>query len=189
MIAYLGLGSNRFPRKQWISEAIERLKTQTGIELLRIASLYRTPALVESVVSRDEPDPSNIPDFLNTVAEVETSLEADDLLKTIQQIEKEFGRSRATEGTPKTATGKKPFLSRNIDIDILFYGDCVIDSEQLKVPHPDAHFRSFVLLPMRELNPGFAHPKLGKTVEQLCREKMQPVSINLQLGEETEDSL
>lgn len=98
-------------------------------------------------------------DFLNAVIEVTTSLSAKKLLKSILNIEKSLGRERNAG-----ATG---YEDRPIDIDILFYGERVLDTEKLKVPHPLLQERLFVLKPLADLAPQRMHPVLGKTVSEL----------------------
>ena len=97
-----------------------------------------------------------MPDFVNTVFEVSTLLNPEILLFTLEEIEKEMGR-----------TGKGDWQPRVIDLDILFYGNEVYESKKLKLPHPEIERRMFVLKPMCDLAPEFVHPILKKKMEVL----------------------
>jgi 2-amino-4-hydroxy-6-hydroxymethyldihydropteridine diphosphokinase len=96
------------------------------------------------------------PDFLNLVCEVETGLEPEALLQTCQKIEAQMGRVQ-----------KEPKGPRNIDIDILFYGQRIVKLPFLKIPHPALHQRNFVLIPLEEIDPEFKDPVTGKIVHEL----------------------
>ncbi len=97
-------------------------------------------------------------DFLNQVWIIDTPLTAHELLDVTQGIERRLGRTEKSDGT---------YRSRTMDIDILFYGDAIVDTPRLKIPHPLLHKRDFVLTPLREAAPGWVHPVLGKKVEEL----------------------
>lgn len=145
---FIGLGSNLGDRKKNIEEAIEKLKSY-GLKILKISSIIET----EPYGYREQNK------FLNAVCLVETDLDPYSLLDLLLRIEKEMGRVRTIKWGP-----------RNIDLDIIFYDDLVIDSETLKIPHPDAHNRSFVMGPMAEIDPDFIHPVLKKTVREILAE-------------------
>lgn len=106
--------------------------------------------------------------FFNQAMEVSTDLSAEEVLDRIQQIEEELGRNRAAEQIEKASTGKR-YLSRTIDIDILFYGSEVIDTERLQVPHPLLAEREFALVPLAEIMRSFCHPVTGQTVGELLQ--------------------
>lgn len=120
--------------------------------------------------------------FLNQVLVLDTPLEPEQLLDCCQQIEKEGGRVRPQSQTPvlQNAEGQsdadeptpplRQYSSRSLDIDILFYGDRVIDTPRLQIPHPLLHRRGFVLRPLAEVLPDFVHPILHKMVSQLLDE-------------------
>ena len=100
--------------------------------------------------------------FLNRVIVVETELAPDDLLQQLLDIERELGRVRHPE-----ALG---YTSRTADLDLLYYGDCIINTERLTVPHPRLHLRRFALVPMCEVAPEWVHPVLGMTQEELLQQ-------------------
>lgn len=97
--------------------------------------------------------------FLNELLVVETELEPDVLMDTLLNIEKVLGRVRHPE--------HKGYASRTVDLDILYYGDRILQTAKVTVPHPRLHLRRFVLVPLCELVPDFLHPVLQKSQEQL----------------------
>ena len=155
---YLGLGSNLGCRSANLEQALQHIKrfpqTWTGAahpslfaKVIRASSLYET-------------QPWGYLDqgpFLNQVLEVATNISPQLLLAEIKATEQSLGREPGIRYGP-----------RLIDIDILFYGDQVIDSPDLTVPHPRLHLRSFVLVPLAELAPGLVHPILDVRVDDLC---------------------
>jgi 2-amino-4-hydroxy-6-hydroxymethyldihydropteridine diphosphokinase len=168
-LVYIGIGSNEGNRVGAIQQALEALdKSVPNSRVKRVSSLYETPALVEGTSKENLPG-----DFLNCVAEVQSDLSPQDLLKALLQVEKEIGRDR-----PGPPGGEKIFHSRMIDLDLLFYDGVVVQTESLTVPHPRAHERSFVMIPMRELSPDYVHPVLVKTVAALCEEDLRPQEIH-----------
>ncbi len=141
---YLGLGSNLGNRARNIYAALRRLRAHVRLE--QISSLYET----EPVGITDQPW------FLNLVCAGVTDLAAEDLLHAAKGIERELGRREGVRFGP-----------RIIDIDILFYDDQVLATEQLELPHPRLHKRGFVLVPLGELAPNLVHPVLKNTVREL----------------------
>ena len=142
---YLSLGSNLGDREAHLRKALEKLH-QKGIFLVRKSSLYET-------------EPVDVPDqpvFLNLVCQVKTPLEPESLLAACQDIESEMGRLR------KAVRG-----ARNIDIDILFYGQRIVEKPFLKIPHPAWRQRNFVLIPLAEIAPDFRDPVSDQTVHAL----------------------
>ena len=104
--------------------------------------------------------------FLNQVLIFETALEPEHVLDICQQIERELGRNRAAEAVEKASSGAA-YSSRPIDIDIIFYGDEVIDDERLTVPHPLLAEREFALQPLAEIMRRHRHPVTGVTVGEM----------------------
>ena len=143
--AYLLLGSNLGDSKKYISDAVDFIRTEIGI-VKKTSSLYQTASWGKT----DQPD------FINQVIEVETILNPEQLLKNILVIEKKLGRERLEK-----------WGSRTIDIDLLFYGDQIIQDLNLTVPHPFLHERKFTLMPLVELDPDLVHPVFKATVKQL----------------------
>ena len=144
----LGLGSNMGDRVNHLREAITSLHRRQ-ITARRTASLYLT-----------EPrDYTDQPWFINTVAEVITNLDAQELLECCLLVEREAGRIRDQSGGP-----------RPIDIDILFYGDQQIRGASLIVPHPRYADRRFVLVPLAELVPDFRDPISRVAIQQLLKQ-------------------
>jgi 2-amino-4-hydroxy-6-hydroxymethyldihydropteridine diphosphokinase len=146
--AYLSLGSNIGDREAQLATAIESLQ-ELGIRVVRRSSIYET----------EPQDFAGQPWFLNMVLEVETDYAPALLLSRIQQIEKQMGRQREIPKGPRT-----------VDIDILFYGDAVIESAEMQIPHPRLTQRRFVLEPLAELAPDLRHPVLGKRIGELLPE-------------------
>lgn len=107
--------------------------------------------------------------FLNQVLVLETGYSPPEVLDRIQGIEKELGRVR-TDGPVRTGDGGRTYLSRTMDIDIIFYDDIIMNSERLTIPHPLMARRRFVLEPLAETVPGYTHPVLGKKVAELLEE-------------------
>lgn len=145
---FVGVGSNLGDREFLIRKAIEQLRDLPRTVVVRVSSLYDTDPVGEA----DQPA------FLNAVACLETSLEPRDLLWQMLLIEARMGRVR------KQRWGPRP-----IDLDLLFYGKRIIDEPDLTVPHPEAHRRAFVLVPLAEIEPAFVHPGLGESVRALLR--------------------
>ena len=143
--AYLSLGTNIGDRAAHLRGAIERMNA-AGIRVVRESSIFET----EPLGFEEQPW------FLNMAVEVETALTAEELLKRTQQIEREMGRERRVPKGP-----------RIIDIDILFFGDSVIQTLALEIPHPGMTHRRFVLEPLAEIAPDFRHPLLEKTVSEM----------------------
>jgi 2-amino-4-hydroxy-6-hydroxymethyldihydropteridine diphosphokinase len=143
-IVYLSLGSNLGDRAANLGSALEQV-TAAG-RLLAASALYETQPV-------DVPEQ---PWFLNCVAAIETQKTPAELMRLALRIEAAMGRLRMREKG-----------SRNIDIDILLFGDRVVDEPGLTIPHPAMHRRRFVLEPLVEIAPEARHPVLGKTVREL----------------------
>jgi 2-amino-4-hydroxy-6-hydroxymethyldihydropteridine diphosphokinase len=144
---YLGLGSNLGDRRENMAQAVKRLNAGPDLTVLRTSSIYETApwGLTEQ------------PDFLNMVAEIATTLPPMELLDRVKDLEQELGRERGPRFGP-----------RPIDVDILLYGNQVVDEVDLQIPHANLHLRAFALVPLAELAPEFLHPVLGLTIGQLA---------------------
>ena len=143
---YLGLGSNLGDKKEYLETAVKELEKDSRIIVKKISSFIETEPV----------GPVEQPDFLNGVIEIETTLEPDELLFVINNIEQSAGRERLVHWGPRT-----------LDIDILFFDDMVINTSSLTIPHPEMQNREFVLEPMAEIAPYIYHPTLRKNVKQL----------------------
>jgi len=151
---YIGLGSNLGEREAQIRLALDDLARLPASRLVRASSLYDS----EPVGDIEQPN------FLNAVAELETELTARQLLWNLLLIERRLGRTRTARWGPRT-----------IDLDLLLYGHMVVDEEDLQVPHPELIRRSFVLVPLVELDPLLVHPVTGQTlVAHLTSLKTRP---------------
>lgn len=148
----VGVGSNLGDREFLIRKAVEAMRDLPRTLVVRVSSLYDTDPVGEV----DQPA------FLNAVVWLETTLEPRELLWQLLLIEKRMGRVRSQRWGP-----------RPIDLDLLFYDDEIISEPDLTVPHPEAHRRGFVLLPLLELDPDFVHPSTGESIKKLIK-KLPP---------------
>jgi len=152
---YLLLGSNLGNRLSYLQQAADYINQQTG-RVVQSSYVYETQSWGNTTV----------PDYLNQVLHLQTELLPHDLLAQLLQIELKLGRERTEK-----------WGSRTVDIDILFYGEQVINDVDLVVPHPQLHNRRFTLEPLAEIAPDFVHPVLKKTISLLKIE----LSDNLQV--------
>lgn len=152
--AYLLTGGNAGDRLANLQQARDKIQKVAGA-VLKESAIYETAAWGLTAQNA----------FLNQALLVSTSLEAEELLKTLLLTEQELGRKRIEKMGPRT-----------IDIDILFYKNEIISSAALTVPHPEIANRRFVLIPLNEIAPDFVHPVLQKTISQLlkiCPDKLE----------------
>ncbi len=158
-ICYLLLGSNSGNRLSYLLHAAKAVDMIAG-PVLRYSSVYETA-------------PWGFDDnkaFLNQVLEIRTELQAGELLEKILDAETRLGRLRDDEA--------KGYASRTIDIDLLFYGQHIIDQPGLTIPHPRLHLRRFTLVPLAEIAPNMLHPLLKKSIaelESICPDKLQVI--------------
>ncbi|MFC2033956.1 2-amino-4-hydroxy-6-hydroxymethyldihydropteridine diphosphokinase [Chloroflexota bacterium] len=154
VMAYLGLGSNMGNRQNNLDEAISLLSAR--LKMGNISSVYDTEPIGTFEQSR----------FLNLVCQVYTRLSPEELLALAKGIEMKMGRTPDTHNAP-----------RPIDIDILFYGDQIIETPNLIIPHPRITERAFVLIPLAEIAPNLVHPIEDKTAKELLKEITEKQSV------------
>ena len=150
---FLGLGTNLGDREANLETAVGKISENIG-SVVRLSSVYETEPWGFSTEEM----------FLNMVAEVETKLKPSGLLGRMLMIEAEMGRLRNGRG----------YSPRIIDLDILLFGETIMDTASLVIPHPKLHERRFVLVPLCEIAPGLIHPVLRKDIKTLlkvCRDK------------------
>jgi 2-amino-4-hydroxy-6-hydroxymethyldihydropteridine diphosphokinase len=145
--ACIGLGSNQGDRRDSLRRAVEMLAAVPGVEVVRQSSLYETAPVG---------GPPGQGPYLNAAVIIRTTLPPRDLLAVLLDVEARLGRVRTVRDGPRT-----------IDLDLLLYGDFVLDTPELVVPHPRLHERLFVLEPLAEVAPGGVHPRLQQSVAQL----------------------
>ena len=145
---FLLLGSNLGDREKYLQKAIDLIETEIG-SLRQKSSVYETEAWGKT----DEPN------YLNQVVQISTTLPAQQVLEKVLQIETKMGRVR-----------EEKWGSRIIDIDILFYGQDIIDEPGLIIPHPELHNRMFTLAPLSEIAADLQHPVFKKSIFHLKNE-------------------
>ena len=145
MRAYVGLGSNLGDRAAYLLLGLSALSRLPKTHLLRLSPVYET-----------DPVGPPQPPYLNMVAELETELSPKGLLAEMLRVEKALGRERRERWGPRT-----------LDLDLLLYGDLVLEEAGLSVPHPRLHERAFVLVPLLDLLPEGRHPLLGQSFAEL----------------------
>ncbi len=145
--AYIALGSNIEPRGKYIQRALNLMTDHPKMEVVEVSSVYETAP---------EGGPHGQGAFLNAVAKVRTTLHPVELLDALQAIEKELGRKREIYWGPRT-----------IDLDILLYGQEIISTDRLVVPHPLMHERRFVMQPLAQIAPHAVHPVLMMSAQTI----------------------
>ena len=148
-IAFIGFGSNKGDRKKACSDAITALDVWSGCRVIKISSFY-------------ESEPWGYEEqglFINCAAKIETGADAFTLLAFMQAIEQRLEKKK-----------EFPWGPRTIDLDLLFFNQEIIDTPELKVPHPFLHQRRFVLEPLSEIEPSWMHPVLKQPVEKLLQQ-------------------
>jgi 2-amino-4-hydroxy-6-hydroxymethyldihydropteridine diphosphokinase len=164
-LAYVGLGSNLGDRVGWLRVGVEGLSRTTPARLVAVSPIFETDP-----VGGPEQD-----DYLNAVLALEWTRTPAELLERLLEIERETGRVRRERHGPRT-----------LDLDLLLFGDEVIEQKALVVPHPRMAQRGFVLEPLRRLAAGLLHPVLGETIEVLAErvrddERVRPFADSSQL--------
>ncbi|NQY26546.1 MAG: 2-amino-4-hydroxy-6-hydroxymethyldihydropteridine diphosphokinase [Piscirickettsiaceae bacterium] len=145
---YIGLGSNLGDPIAQVKSAIAALNNLECVSVIACSSLYASPPM----------GPQDQPDYINAVAELATRLSAHELLDQLQAVEQQQGRMR-----------NRHWGERTLDLDLLVYGERVIDDDRLHVPHPGIALRSFVLYPLAEIAPDLEIPKLP-SMKQLLKQ-------------------
>lgn len=149
---YLSVGSNMGNREEHLQKALERLQQERTIRGIRVSDWIETEPY--GYLKQDS--------FLNAAVELETIESPDSLLKILQRIEAEGGRERNIHWGPRT-----------IDLDIVLFGDVIMQTETLTIPHREMHLREFVLRPLAQLAPWVSHPVYHKTVSELWEQMRQ----------------
>jgi 2-amino-4-hydroxy-6-hydroxymethyldihydropteridine diphosphokinase len=152
---YLCMGSNVGNRENYLREAINEFKNDNSIKIKNISSVFETEPV--GVI--------NQPLFLNLVLDIKTSYLAEELLYICKNIEKKIGR-----------ISRNKWHEREIDIDIIFFNDMIIETDTLTIPHPELYNRQFVLIPLSEIAPNFKCPKSMETIKQIlfkCQDKSE----------------
>jgi 2-amino-4-hydroxy-6-hydroxymethyldihydropteridine diphosphokinase len=162
-ISYIGIGSNLSDPLRQVRTALSELAEIPKTRLIAQSSLYRTPPM----------GPSEQPDYINAVAGVETTLPVEELLQELQRLEQQHQRQRLIHWGPRT-----------LDLDILLYGDTVIQSAILSVPHPGLTQRIFVVQPLMEIASTLVLPdgrrlkEIYKNLEGESIEQLPPETIS-----------
>ena len=152
-VAYIGLGSNLGDREAMLEKAVQCLREEDDLQVRKTSSWYATEPLG---------GPKGQQEYLNGVVEVATNLSAEELLDRLLAIEERLGRKR-----------RQRWGTRCIDLDLLLYGEEVIRTENLHVPHRLMHNREFVLRGLSEIAPEVRHPVLGKTAWHIWQEVLE----------------
>ena len=154
-IAVLHLGSNLGDRKGYLQMAYKAIDERIG-KILAYSKVYNTEAWGKA----DQPD------YLNAAVLVQTDLSAAEIIDRSKDIESEAG-----------TVDKQKWAERKLDIDLLFYGQEVIQTEKVRVPHPFIHKRNLVLVPLMDIIPFFVHPQLHRTIEELYFSSRDPLKV------------
>lgn len=155
--AWLGLGANLGDARETIEQALRALRATQGIESLSVAPLYGS-----------DPIDARGPTFVNTVAQIQTTLAPLDLLDAMQALEQAHGRERPFRNAPRT-----------LDLDLLLYEGVTLETPRLTLPHPRMHERAFVLRPLSELAPDLVlkQGRLQTLLEQCSDQKLWPLPL------------
>jgi 2-amino-4-hydroxy-6-hydroxymethyldihydropteridine diphosphokinase len=152
---FLLLGSNLGDRQLFLKKAIDLIEVDIA-PVSKASSIYETQSWGKA----------DAPDYLNQVILLKTNLSAQAILQKILNIEKMLGRQR-----------EERWGSRTIDIDILFYGEAIVNEKGLHIPHPELHNRRFTLEPLAEIAPNFKHPVLNKSISTIKNELVDTLVV------------
>jgi 2-amino-4-hydroxy-6-hydroxymethyldihydropteridine diphosphokinase len=166
IVAFIGIGANLGDPAAQCRDAVQRVGATPGVCALRCSSLYRTAPV----------GPEEQAWFINAVAEVRTELSPAKFFEALKAIERQMGRTDGPRWGP-----------RMIDLDILLYGQQVVDREGLKIPHPEMHRRRFVLEPLCELASYVIHPAFGVSTRGLLDRLVDPGLVELYAPEDLGD--
>ena len=155
-IAYIGIGSNLGDKLSQCEKAVSEILEIDRHKLLARSSLFKTQPL--GYTPQDW--------FVNGVLKIETDLEAPELFRTLKIIESQLGRTETFRWGPRT-----------IDLDILFFDDIELHTEELHIPHPRIQNRQFVLVPLAEIDPNLIHPVLKKTIRELLNDSKEDQGV------------
>lgn len=153
---FVALGSNIGDRLGFLQKAMDALGSAPGFKVRRVSSVYET----EPVGKKEQPQ------FLNAAVELNSLMSPEDVLVTLKQIERAVGR------TPSERWGP-----REIDLDLIYVQDLVIDGPELVLPHPEVDSRKFVLTPLAEIAPEFLDPLRNRSLRELLLSCPDPNSV------------
>ncbi|MFH0838144.1 MAG: 2-amino-4-hydroxy-6-hydroxymethyldihydropteridine diphosphokinase [Patescibacteria group bacterium] len=160
VIAYLALGSNIDDRLAFLAQAEDMLKKNPKIEIIRSSKIYETEPWPRKELPNDHPHMEEGQKwFLNQVISIKTTFSPAGLLKAVKAIEQKIGRTKTEHWGP-----------REIDIDILLYGDQLVDTPDLHIPHRHIEDRQFVLVPLVEIAPDLTDPMTGRKFNEILKD-------------------
>ena len=158
--AYLGVGSNVGDRKNYLKKALKLIEKEANIEVEKVSHIYETEPWPKHEIKNGRPVENEKQNWhLNQVIRIETSLEPMELLRTLQNIEVQMGKQQ-----------KLTWGSREIDIDLLLYDNEILETDEIKIPHPYMQERQFVLIPLSEIAPELIDPRSKKPFQEYLNE-------------------
>jgi 2-amino-4-hydroxy-6-hydroxymethyldihydropteridine diphosphokinase len=160
-IAYIAIGANLGDREATFASVIRAIEAESDLLLMAASSVFES----------DPVGPSDQAEYLNAVLQVRAWIAPIDLLRRLQRIEERLGRDRHRQ--------PQRWGPREIDLDLVFFGDRCIETVELVVPHPRAHERAFVMAPMAELDPDYVHPTLGVSVAEIALTRLDPAEVRV----------